>query len=156
MSRDQTEPNSPHADEPTEVIPRGDGPVVPPSPPAVAPFPPVAPPVPPASVAAASAPPQPASTSRSRGWVIAGAAVGGILVLGLTFGGGIATGLAIDGGRRGGPAAGHDGPGFPAPDGDRGFGDRDQQRPDQGTAPHQRDDGDTDDDSVTPAPTPNS
>jgi hypothetical protein len=148
MSRDQTEPNSPDADDPTAVLPRADAPVVPTSPP-------VAPPVPPASVGAASAHPEPAPKSPSRGWVIAGAAVGGVVVLGLTFGGGLATGLAIDGGQRGGPAAGQEGRGFPGPDGDRGFGDRDQPGPEQGTPPQQRDDDD-DDETVTPAPTPDS
>jgi hypothetical protein len=81
---------------------------------------------------------------------------GGVGVLGLTFGGGLATGLAIDGDQRGGPAAGQEGRSFPGPDGDCGFGDRDQPGPERGTPPQQRDDGDTDDDSVSPAPTPNS
>jgi hypothetical protein len=150
MAADQIDTNPPADEEPTRTLPSTGTPPAPASPSVV-------PSVPPTTATTLPAPAEPAPRKSSRGWLIAGAAVGGVVVLGLTFGGGIATGFALDGGLRGGPAAGPDGRGFPGAHGDRGWGEHGQQRPEQGTPPQRQGDDDSGDDGVTtPTPTPES
>ena len=135
MSKEQADQSANGADEPTAVIPApiaptssdDDATAVPAAPPA--PVVPPAPPLPPLEASSAEAPPEGAPRDRrvSRGWLIAAAAAGGLIVLGLTFGGGIATGLVI--GDHAGSSADRGGPGMHGPTGNQSGDDRGQQRP---------------------------
>lgn len=142
MTRDDPDPNPPRieqtataAQEPTTVLPE--------TPPAASSE--AASPAPAPTAQAAPWAPSAEPTRRrspSRGWVIAGAGVGGVLLLGLAFGGGVATGFALDAGRSG-PAAESGGHGLPG--GGHGREDGDGRGP--ATPPHGHE-GDSEDSSA--------